>query len=214
MTPSQASSQASKTFRIRVASGALTLLLASLAVSTFIHSTPRSFFGFALTNGVLQSCINSYFQTSIVAIASWFGPSAIQSMFSGQAAVAVVISALQLLSAAASIDDIHLGLISVLGARSSVDRSATTFFLIMMAGMVVAILAHTYLTRLPIYKEVAQSFEQDRVPDITEGTALLSETLSTPVEPSLRVGTSHSARANDILAVRPVLSVCVNVERL
>jgi solute carrier family 29 (equilibrative nucleoside transporter), member 1/2/3 len=161
-----------------MAGAALVVLLTLLYTSTFITDiNPSLFFGFAIANGVLQSCINSYFQTALVAIASWFGPLAIQSMFSGQAAVAVIISALQLLSAIESLrrSDFASGIVSSqpFKGRSSVDRAASTFFLVMTAGMIASLISHTYLTRMSIYKEASLEFEGK--PPITEETPLLHD---------------------------------------
>lgn len=153
--------QVPKTTRIRTAGTSLVVLLALLYASTLTSGlNPWVFFSFAIINGTLQSCINSYFQTALVAIASWFGPLAIQSMFSGQAAVAVIISLLQLLSAVESINKPDNGIVDTPPTgRSNVDRAATTFFFVMTAGMILALLSHTYLTRMVIYKEAAAEFE-------------------------------------------------------
>jgi equilibrative nucleoside transporter 1/2/3 len=161
-----------------MAGAALVLLLMLLYTCTFITDiNPSLFFGFAIANGVLQSCINSYLQTAIVAIASWFGPSAIRSMFSGQAAVAVIISALQLLSAIESLR--RLDSVSWVSSsdsfkgRSSVDSAASTFFLVMTAGMIIAVISHAHLTHMSIYKEASLEFEGK--PGITEETPLLHD---------------------------------------
>jgi equilibrative nucleoside transporter 1/2/3 len=143
-----------------------------LFLSTFFpHTPPTFFFIFALTNGILQSSINCYFQTSVVAIASWFGPSAIQSMFSGQAAVAVLISVLELFSAITSIEVEETKQYisetkSLLDkeSRASVDRSASMFFFSMMIGMIMAVGAHFYLTRMSEYKEASAIFDKPLPP--------------------------------------------------
>ena len=179
------------------------LLLTLLYISTFITDiNPSLFFGLAISNGVLQSCINSYFQTSLVAIASWFGPLALQSMFSGQAAVAVIISALQLLSAIGSLQRVESiswrASWNPFTGRSSVDRAASTFFLVTTAGMMVAIISHAYLTRMSIYKEVSIEFEgKSAISDDSEQTPLLhgqegntthATLVSSPIHGILRVG--------------------------
>lgn len=172
-------SQATKTPRIRLAGVALAFLLALLFISTFITGVnPSLFFGFVIANGVLQSCINSYFQTALVAIASWFGHQAIRSMFSGQAAVAVIISLLQLLSALESLRRADTAIpdssITPFTERSTVDRAASTSFLVMTAGMLLALLSHAYLTRMTIYKEAVAEFEGRLSPTTaTEETPLL-----------------------------------------
>jgi hypothetical protein len=89
--------------------------------------------------------------------------------------VAVVISTLQLLSAVGSLQS--SGSVSTVTSNdpfkghSSVDRAASTFFLVMTAGMIVAIISHIYLTRMPIYKEASIEFEGK--PAVNEETPLL-----------------------------------------
>jgi hypothetical protein len=125
--------------------------------------------------------INSYFQTSIVAVASWFGPQAIRSMFSGQAGIAVVISAVQLISTLASLGKqekpmrLTFGHFGFSDNRTSADRSAGLFFLIMTTGMATAIISHTYLIHLPIYQRVSRIFDHRTFPIPSEETPLLAE---------------------------------------
>ena len=56
-----------------------------------------------LLNGVCQAAAGSYLQTAVVAVAARLGAPALQAVMSGQAAVAVAISGVQLLSALASV---------------------------------------------------------------------------------------------------------------
>ena len=92
-------------------------------------------------------------------------------MFSGQAAVAVIISLFQLLSAVESLRG-SSGLATIM-ERSTVDRATSIFFFVMAAGMVIAILSHTYLTRMTIYKEATAEFEGKPIISATEETPLL-----------------------------------------
>lgn len=58
---------------------------------------------FALLTGVAMAGASFYLQMSVVAVASLLGPPAMQSVMSGQAIVAIVISVVQLLGAMASV---------------------------------------------------------------------------------------------------------------
>jgi equilibrative nucleoside transporter 1/2/3 len=111
-----------------------------------------------------------------MALASFFGSLAIQHVMSGQAAVAVVISLLQLLS-----------VILAVGANSNSEReqksqaigfgsantSAVIFFSTSTAIIVVALVAHWYLQRMPIYRDVMASFETHAGNGLEEEEALL-----------------------------------------
>lgn len=116
-------------------------------------------------------------------------------MFSGQAAVAVLISLLELFSAIASIEvegekgsightssDMVRTLAGEQKSRASVDRSATMFFFVMMIGMIVALGAHVYLTRTSLYKEAASRFERRSIRpgsrQISEETPLLTDSIN------------------------------------
>jgi solute carrier family 29 (equilibrative nucleoside transporter), member 1/2/3 len=97
-----------------------------------------------------------YLQTSVIAVGSLFGPPAIQSMMAGQAAVAVVVSGVQVISSALSVVGKPRTYISDGSAEEQsafIFLSLSTVFLIISAGV------HTWFIRMPIYKLVVASLE-------------------------------------------------------
>ncbi|PVG01232.1 hypothetical protein CPB86DRAFT_727955 [Serendipita vermifera] len=198
--------KSSKTTRIRVSGISLVLLLALLFAITFIKVSPQAFFGFVIVNATLQSMVNSYFQTSIVAIASWFGPQAIRSMFSGQAGIAVVISSVQLISVLVSLNKQEIPypsnpeLSKAVDGRTSVDRSAGLFFLIMTTGMVTAIISHTYLVQIPLYQRISKVFDRRTPPLLSEETPLLVE--GAPTTESIQINEQEKSTKRIIRIVR------------
>ncbi|CAE6451612.1 unnamed protein product [Rhizoctonia solani] len=80
-----------------------TLLVTFLAITPRLSFSPGAFFAFVLANGALQAASGAWFQTSIVALASVFGPGAIASYMTGGALVAVGVSLLKLATAHASL---------------------------------------------------------------------------------------------------------------
>jgi len=158
----------------------------SIAVSAFIPSAPESYFGFSFTNATLQSAIGVYLSTSVTALASFFGPLAIQHVMSGQAAVAVVISIAQLFSAILAMGaktNIKEGQKSLVAGMESADTSAAIFFSISTFIMVCALVAHWYLRRMPVYREVVGSFAPHVGNRLEEEEALLPPGAREP-EPS------------------------------
>ena len=152
------------------------MLLFTIAVSAFIPSAPESYYGFSFTNAALQSVIGVYLSTSVTALASFFGPLAIQHVMSGQAAVAVVISIAQLLSTIVAVrakGGLEEGQGALAAGMGSADASAAIFFSISTTIMVCALVAHWYLRRIPIYHEVMGSFGAHTGNRLEEEAALL-----------------------------------------
>ncbi|KAH9482484.1 Equilibrative nucleoside transporter 1 [Psilocybe cubensis] len=117
------------------------------------------FFSFILFNGASQAVVGAYLQTSVIAVASLFGPLAVQAMMSGQAAVAVAVSGVQVISAAASVRGKTRVYIS---DGSAEERSAFIFFSLSTLFLVVSAGAHSWMTKTPIYQQVAASLERGR----------------------------------------------------
>ncbi|KAF5393979.1 hypothetical protein D9757_000334 [Collybiopsis confluens] len=139
---------------------ALNLLL---TLSTLFTISPGIFFAFVLLNGVAQAAFGSYLQTSIMAVASLFGPTAIQPMLSGQAAVAIVVSAVQVLSAFASVNNTpksNDALVYVLDRRRDPEESsAFIFFGLSTIFLLFSAAAQKWLVSMPVYYAVAGSLE-------------------------------------------------------
>lgn len=136
----------------------LVVLNALLTISTFFVPTPGLFAIFVLFNGAAQSAAGAYFQTSLIAVASLFGPSAVQAMMSGQAAVAVAVSGVQVISSASSVFGKPK---TFVGDGSAEEKAAFIFFLLSTIFLVLSYLAHEHLVRMPVYAHVAAALEQE-----------------------------------------------------
>ena len=98
----------------------------------------------------------AYLQTSVIAVGSLFGPPAIQSVMAGQAAVAVVVSGVQVISSAASVVGKPRTYIS---DGSAEEQSAFIFLALSTAFLIFCAGVHTWFIRMPVYKLVAASLE-------------------------------------------------------
>ena len=141
----------------------LSFLTALLTLSTFFQFNGGLFFTFVLLNGALQATAGAYLQTSVVAVASLFGPAAVQAMMSGQAAVAVVVSGVQVLSAAAFLwGESRESKTFDIAIAAAEERSASTFFALSTLFLLLCAVAHGWLARLPTYKIIAAPLEQHK----------------------------------------------------
>ena len=73
--------------------------------------------------------------------------------------------------------------------RAAEDNSASLFFLLTTIGMLVALSAHTYLVRMPVYRNIAAPFEAGRVIETEEEEGLMTSTVGSlrEIEPVLPV---------------------------
>jgi equilibrative nucleoside transporter 1/2/3 len=135
----------------------LSFLTALLILSTFTQVLPGIFFSFVLLNGIAQAAAGSYLQTSVVAVASLFGSSAMQAVMSGQAAVAVIVSGVQVLTSAASVWGVPEEIISsfVIDGESQ-KRSAFVFFSLSTIFLVITAAAHRRFVALPVYNIIVE----------------------------------------------------------
>ncbi|KAG6877307.1 hypothetical protein C0993_008688 [Termitomyces sp. T159_Od127] len=107
-----------------------------------------------------QSALGSYLQTSIVAVASLFGTQAMQSMMSGQAAIAIAISGVQVMSSAlfiwkSSPEDITANAVS-----GDVEKdSACVFFAFSTIFLIMSAFAHNILALKATYKALVTPLE-------------------------------------------------------
>jgi solute carrier family 29 (equilibrative nucleoside transporter), member 1/2/3 len=130
---------------------------------------PGLFFAFVLLNGVGQAALGSYLQTSVIAVASLFGPSAIQAMFSGQACVAIVISAVQLISAVGAVWAGSASTEDVEEDEKAAERSAFIFFGLSTVFLWSCVMLQRWLMGMPAYREVARGLEKaGRAPESPE----------------------------------------------
>lgn len=109
--------------------------------------------------------MGAYLQTSVIAVASLFGPPAVQAMMAGQAAVAVAVSGVQVISAAVSVR----GKPSTFTSDGSAEeRSAFTFFLFATLFLVASWIAHNLLVKMPLYQSVTASLELSAKKSLSE----------------------------------------------
>jgi equilibrative nucleoside transporter 1/2/3 len=147
-------------------------LVFALYLTTHFAISSSTFATIILSAAGLQAAAGSYLQTSVIADASIFGPAAMQSLMSGQAAVGVALSAVQLITAYGSVhlptvnSDFKNPSTSILPPTpppikdDSPAKSARAFFALSTVFLLVTIVAHAYLVRLPAYTAVAGSVDQ------------------------------------------------------
>lgn len=135
----------------------LALLTCLLTLSTFIHLSEGIHATFIIATAIALACCGAYLQTSVVAVASLFGPTAIQSLISGQAVVAVILSAVQLISATGSLHSSQAGPGPAEGVAET--KSARLFFGISTSFLFACGAANAWMTRLPSFKAVVPDDE-------------------------------------------------------
>ncbi|KAI9466711.1 nucleoside transporter-domain-containing protein [Lactarius psammicola] len=136
----------------------LAFLTSLLTLSTFVDLPEGIFLTFVISTGIALAGAGAYLQTSVIAVASLFGPSIIQSMMSGQAIVAVILSSVQLISAATSLHSSEV--VPTDGAAET--NSARLFFGISASFLLVCGSANVWMTRLPSYRAVVPADEPRR----------------------------------------------------
>ncbi|TFY78215.1 hypothetical protein EWM64_g5798 [Hericium alpestre] len=136
----------------------LAFLTFLLTLSTYVHLPTGVFFAFVLLNGIAQATAGSFLQTSVVAIASLFGPGVMQAVMSGQAAVAIVVSSVQVVSAATSLH--ASGELGIANDGLAEEKSAWAFFGLSTIFLVVCAGANVLLTRTPEYQAIVAPLDQ------------------------------------------------------
>jgi hypothetical protein len=178
--------QVSNTVRTRLTLAILAVVVFALYLTTHFDLPSPLFAAVILSAAAVQAAAGSYLQTAVIAVASVCGPSAMQSLMSGQAAAGVAISAVQFLSAYGSV---HLPSTTSPSAGvlpptpppikdDSPAKSARAFFALATIYLILTAAAHAYLVRLPTYIAVLGN---------------LSRPATRPSSPNLQVR-SESAR--------------------
>ncbi|KAJ6538997.1 nucleoside transporter-domain-containing protein [Mycena capillaripes] len=163
------SKQSSPSRRVLFTTLCLSFLTSLLVIGTQIHTGPRVFFAFVLLNGACQAALGAYLQTAVIVIASLFGPTAVQALMAGQAAVAVAVSGVQLFSAMASVWGQSSETISAYVSNGEPEeRSALIFFSLSTVFLIVSAAAHGWLVTMPAYKTIAGSMEHQKVAGSSE----------------------------------------------
>ncbi|KAF8639859.1 hypothetical protein AX17_001114 [Amanita inopinata Kibby_2008] len=140
---------------------ALAALSLMLTFCTLIRVSPGFFATFVLLNATAQAIVCAYFQKALIAVGSLFGPTALQPIMSGQAAVAVAVSAVQVMSAATSLWGLPREAIAAYVSDGSAEgRSAFIFFAFSTLFLAFCALVHGWLVRTPLYQRIAAPLEQ------------------------------------------------------
>ncbi|KAF8603545.1 hypothetical protein BDV93DRAFT_493461 [Ceratobasidium sp. AG-I] len=170
-----------------------TLLVILLALTPYLQFSPGSFFASVLVDGALQAALGSYLQTSVVALASAFGPDAIAAYMTGGALVAVGVSLLKLFTVYTrpvplNNDELPPSLFQTLLEQhgGSAARGATSYFYIAAAFISSGIAAYAYLYgKIPhdTFKEDTPELDQESVTETepSEVDYLLGRVSNTPV---------------------------------
>ncbi|KAH0587176.1 hypothetical protein H2248_005984 [Termitomyces sp. 'cryptogamus'] len=156
----------------------LSIFCLLLTISTYVRLPASLFMALTLLNGAAQSALGSYLQTSVVAVASLFGPQALQSMMSGQAAVAVAVSGVQVMSSALFVWKSTPEQITANAVNGDAERdSARVFFALSTFFLLISAFAHNILVSKTTYKILVESLEYKMIPEtgsVEHGQALTS----------------------------------------
>lgn len=151
----------------------LIVLMFTLTLSTYFHTAAGLFFAFIMLNGITQAAAGSYLQTAVIAVASLFGPTAIQAVMTGQAAIGVAVSAVEVLSAAGSLKVSPSG--QLIAESEPEEKSAFVFFALSTLFLIASAGAQVMLTRLPVYKTLMEQFMQKADHALTASQANMRE---------------------------------------
>ena len=153
-----------------------TLFIVSLCLSTFVRGTPWAFFSFALFDALSLAAASSYMGAAVYARAALLGPPFLQSVLSGQAAIGVAISAVQVVSAAMSVPTtLVVTLVADESDYLAHGMTARIFFGISTVFLITTLAAYAWLMKQAFYKSVTGAAKQQgAVQDIDELTGLVS----------------------------------------
>jgi len=181
------SQQSSPSRRIFVTTNVAILLVMSLCISTFMQGTPSAFFLFVMFISASLAAVAGCMCTAVYAVASLFGVSFLQAVLSGHAAVAVAVSAVQLISSIISLWSSSPKLISAQvmvaesGADGAEELAARIFFSVSGVFLCVTLAAYAWLARQPFYKSLTKVLEQrGQVGDTDELTGLVADVYENP----------------------------------
>jgi len=154
--------QSSPSRRVFLGAAVLAVGAFLLTISTFTHPPAALFFVFVQVVGIVCSGAGSYYQTAVFAVASLFGAPAMQAVVSGQAAIGVAVSAIQLLSALASVHTSVAGA-TIMEEKAAEARSAFVFFALSTVFYVFSAGAYAWLMKTPEYREIKGSHKSRRI---------------------------------------------------
>ncbi|KAH7926516.1 hypothetical protein BV22DRAFT_1008822 [Leucogyrophana mollusca] len=149
--------------RILISTGWLSLLMFLFFLSTFIHVPPSWFFAFIIVNGIMQAGWASHLGTAVYAEAALLGSHCVQALMTGQAAVAVIVSAVQLISAVGSIwGASRQPTASEVSDGIAEERAARVLFGVSTAVMVATMVVYAWSKTLPSHELRTGRMEQQR----------------------------------------------------
>ncbi|KAF8843172.1 hypothetical protein BDN67DRAFT_897852 [Paxillus ammoniavirescens] len=160
------SKQSSPSRRTFASITAMVLFVTSLCFSTFIRGSPSAFFSFVLFSSACLAVSAGYLATSVYAEAALLGTSHLQTVMSGQAAVAVAVSAVQVASSAVSVWGSTPSTIATFvasggaGDGQAEEMAARIFFGVSTVFLAFTLAAYTWLTRQPAYMLTVGHLEQ------------------------------------------------------
>jgi hypothetical protein len=170
---------------------AILFLTFLITLSTLVRTSPHAFLIFIMPIAVLSAAGVSYLQSPVFAVASIFGPRAVQAVMAGQAAVSVVVNLVQLVGAALSLRSRRET--SVQRGRTPEEISAFVSLAFTMGFLFVSFVAHGWLIRTPVYVRLIAPLERRLLAANAPGTeALLAST-----DMARSVGTRTRSRDGD-----------------
>ncbi|KDQ14089.1 hypothetical protein BOTBODRAFT_32877 [Botryobasidium botryosum FD-172 SS1] len=142
--------------RIRSTVSFHAFLFALVTISPVIpFPSPSAFFFFVMLVTLLSAAICGYCQTAVYAVVSQFGPAASQAAMSGSAAISVVVSVVQYITALTTTlareSDIRNGSFTRAGGTEVSNISAVCFFGLSTAFLLSSLAAHAWLVKTPEY---------------------------------------------------------------
>ncbi|PLW18157.1 hypothetical protein PCASD_19072 [Puccinia coronata f. sp. avenae] len=144
------------TIRIIVSLLLITSLSVILLTSTqYTNLDSSQFFGFLIVVTLFEALGSAYLQTSVIGLSAWFGSNYLQAILSGQGAIGVLVSVVQLL---VNINELNSSSdpANPDGAADHIRQSSSTFFGLCTAFCVLALVCFMTLLQLPIYQEAMQ----------------------------------------------------------
>ncbi|KAH7909969.1 nucleoside transporter-domain-containing protein [Hygrophoropsis aurantiaca] len=173
------SKQSSSFHRIIISSIWLSVLMFLLFLSTFIHSAPGVFFAFVILNGIMQAGCASHLGTAIYAEAALLGSPCVQALMTGQAAVAVVVSGVQFISAVGSTWNVSHEFDATVNASDGIaeEHAARVLFGTSAAFIIATTVVYAWSKTLPLGgMRAGETRQARRSTDTEELRGLISAT--------------------------------------
>ncbi|KAH9443333.1 hypothetical protein MJO28_014792 [Puccinia striiformis f. sp. tritici] len=146
------------TFRIIISLLLITTTSIILLISTrYIQFNPNWFFGFLITVTLSEALGSAYLQTSVIGLSAWFGSNYLQAILSGQGAIGVLVSIVQLIVNIKELDSSSSDPSRPIeDIPAHIRQSSFTFFSLCTGFSIFALICFLILLRLPIYKSAIQ----------------------------------------------------------